>query len=42
LGDERADWRTLGIPTREQESTRDAKQSTDKVEEAYDGWQSWA
>lgn len=42
LGDEQADWRALGIPTREQESTRNVKQSTDKVEEAYDGWQSWA
>ena len=42
LGDEQADWSALGIPTREQETTKSVKQSTDKVEEAYDGWQSWA
>jgi hypothetical protein len=28
--------------TREQETAKSAKESTDKVEEAYDGWQSWA
>ena len=42
LGDEQADWSALGMPTREQETTKSVKQSTDKVEEAYDGWQSWA
>ena len=42
FGDEQADWRALGISAREQESIRDVKKSTDKVEEAYDGWQSWA
>jgi len=42
FGDEQADWRALGIPAREQESIRDSKKSVDKVEEAYDGWQSWA
>ena len=42
LGDEQADWSALGLPAREQETTKQIKQSTDKVEEAYDGWQSWA
>ena len=42
FGDEQADWRTLGIPPREQESIRDVKKSAAKAEEAYDGWQSWA
>lgn len=41
--DDEADWAALGMAaTREQEKTKSAKQSTDKVEEAYDGWQSWA
>ena len=44
IGDEEADWATLGMAaTREKETTRvAAPESTDKVEEAYDGWQSWA
>ncbi len=42
LGDEQADWSALGLPTREQETTKSVKQSTDKVEESHDGWQSWA
>ncbi len=44
IGDEEADWAALGMAaTREKETTRAAAlESTDKVEEAYDGWQSWA
>ena len=43
IGDDEVDWATLGMAaTREQEKTKDIKESTDKVEEAYDGWQSWA
>ena len=44
IGDEEADWAALGMAaTREKETTRAAiPESTDKVEEAYDGWQSWA
>ncbi|MFL2904135.1 MAG: hypothetical protein ACJZ8W_03910 [Limisphaerales bacterium] len=44
IGDEEADWAALGMAaTRDKEPTRTtAPESTDKVEEAYDGWQSWA
>ena len=44
VGDEEADWAALGMAaTREKEITRTAApESTDKVEEAYDGWQSRA
>ena len=44
IGDEEADWAALGMAaTREKETTSAATpESTDKVEEAYDGWQSWA
>ena len=44
IGDEEADWAALGMAaTRDKETTRAAAlESTDKVEEAYDGWQSWA
>jgi len=44
IGDEEADWAALGMAAaREKETTRAAAlESTDKVEEAYDGWQSWA
>jgi len=44
IGDEEADWAALGMATtRDREPTRTtAPESTDKVEEAYDGWQSWA
>ena len=44
IGDEEADWAALGmVATREKETTSAATpESTDKVEEAYDGWQSWA
>jgi hypothetical protein len=43
IRDDQADWAALGMAaTREQETTKSAKESTDKVEEAYDGWQSWA
>ena len=44
VGDEEADWAALGMAaTRDKETTRAATpESTDKVEEAYDGWQSWA
>ena len=44
IGDEEADWAALGMAaTREKETTSAATPgSTDKVEEAYDGWQSWA
>ena len=45
VGDEEADWAALGMAaTRDKvTSTRTAvPESTDKVEEAYDGWQSWA
>jgi len=44
IRDDQADWAALGMATtREQEPAKSgAKESTDKVEEAYDGWQSWA
>jgi hypothetical protein len=44
IGDEEADWAALGMAAaRDKEPTRTtAPESTDKVEEAYDGWQSWA
>lgn len=44
IRDDQADWAALGMAaTREQETAKsEAKESTDKVEEAYDGWQSWA
>lgn len=44
VGDEEADWAALGMAaTRDKETTHAAaSESTDKVEEAYDGWQSWA
>lgn len=44
IGDEETDWAALGMAaTRDKEPTRTtAPESTDKVEEAYDGWQSWA
>nr|MCS5583848.1 hypothetical protein [Pseudomonadales bacterium] len=43
IRDDQADWAALGMAaTREQETAKSAKESTDKVEEAYDGWQSWA
>ena len=44
VGDEEADWAALGMATtRDKEPPRAAApESTDKVEEAYDGWQSWA
>ena len=43
IGDDEVDWAALGMAaTREQEKTKSVKESTDKVEEAYDGWQSWA
>ena len=43
IRDDEVDWAALGMAaTREQEKAKSVKESTDKVEEAYDGWQSWA
>ncbi|MDG2213011.1 MAG: hypothetical protein P8M70_04220 [Verrucomicrobiota bacterium] len=43
IRDDQADWAALGMATtREQETAKSTEESTDKVEEAYDGWQSWA
>tara|TARA_B100001123_G_scaffold284437_1_gene316959 strand:+ start:990 stop:2348 length:1359 start_codon:yes stop_codon:yes gene_type:complete len=43
IRDDEGDWAALGMAaTREQEKTKSVKESTDKIEEAYDGWQSWA
>ncbi|MEE2715056.1 MAG: hypothetical protein VYD34_03515 [Verrucomicrobiota bacterium] len=43
IRDDQADWEALGMATtREREKAKSTEESTDKVEEAYDGWQSWA
>ncbi len=44
IGSDEADWAALGLAAnRDKEPIRTtAPEATDKVEEAYDGWQSWA